>query len=72
MARNDKFEGFGVHDRTLEIEKHIDRVGRDRAKRDVNDAQFGRGPLAGKTGNPFKDKPVFNPWAPGGRLNRNR
>jgi hypothetical protein len=41
-------------------------------ERDVHDAGFGRGPLVGKTGNPFKDDPFFNPWAPGGTFNKNR
>ena len=73
MGLGDKFgRGFSVHDRTREVERHIDRVGRDRAERDVRDAQFGRGPLVGKTGNVFKDDPFFNPWAPGGSFNKKR
>lgn len=36
---------------------------------DTFQAGFGRGPLAGKTGDVFKDDPFFNPWAKGGRFN---
>lgn len=57
-------------DRTSEVRRHIEKVGEPRASRDVFDAKFGRGPLAGRTGNPFTDKPFFNPWAPGGRFNK--
>lgn len=39
-------------------------------ERDVHDARFGRGPLAGRTGDPFIDDPFFNPSAPGGKFNR--
>lgn len=67
----DKFgRGFDVHDKTPQVSKHIDNVGRHQASRDVHDATFGRGPLAGKTGNPFKDDPFFNPWAKGGSFNK--
>lgn len=37
---------------------------------DELDAQFGKGRFVGKTGNPFIDDPFFNPWAPGGRFDR--
>lgn len=37
---------------------------------DVREAGFGRGPLAGRTGDPFKDDPFFNPWARGGAFNK--
>lgn len=71
MALKDKFgRGFSVHDRTPQVSRHIDRVGRSQAERDVRDAQFGRGPLHGRTGNVFKDDPFFNPWAPGGDFDR--
>lgn len=39
------------------------------SSRDVEDARWGRGPCAGKTGDPFVDDPFFNPWAPGGTFN---
>lgn len=42
----------------------------EQLQRDLADATFGRGPLAGKTGDPFKDDPFFNPWAPGGAFNK--
>lgn len=49
-------------------------VGPRQAVSDLNtamfDAEFNRGPLAGQTGDPFKDDPFFNPWAPGGAFNR--
>ena len=61
---------LGVHDRTPQVARHIDNVGIGQAERDVFDAGFGRGPLVGRTGNPFKDDPFFNPWAPGGSFNK--
>ena len=42
----------------------------DMRRRDIADARWGRGPLAGKTGNPLIDDPFFNPWAPGGTFNK--
>jgi hypothetical protein len=42
----------------------------EQRKRDEFDASFGRGPLVGRTGNPFVDDPFFNPWAPGGSFDR--
>ncbi len=73
MGLKDKFgSGFDVHDRTHEVSRHIDRVGRESASRDVFDAGFGRGPLANRTGNVFKDDPFFNPWAKGGSFNKRR
>lgn len=63
-------DGFGVHDRTFKVRQRIERVGIRQTKREVRNAQWGRGPLAGKTGNPFKDDPFFNPWAPGGDFNK--
>ncbi len=69
MAR-DKWSGFSVHDRTPQVSRHIDRVGADAARRDTLSATFGRGPLANKTGNPFKDDPFFNPWAKGGAFDK--
>ena len=39
---------------------------------DIWEARWGRGPAAGKTGDPFKDDPFFNPWAPGGKFNKGR
>lgn len=63
-------DGFSVHDHTPQVRRHVDRVGIDRARRDVFDAGFGHGPLAGATGNVFKDDPFFNPWAPGGTFNK--
>lgn len=42
----------------------------DCSTRDAEDAKWGRGPMAGKTGNPFVDDYFFNPWAPGGSFNR--
>ncbi len=38
-------------------------------RRALDDATFNRGPLAGRTGDPFKDDPFFNPWAKGGTFN---
>ena len=71
MPLRDKFDRrFDVHDRTPQVSRHIDRVGKDRAARDAFDATFGRGPLAGRTGNVFKDDPFFNPWAKGGEFNK--
>ena len=37
---------------------------------DVNEAKWGRGLYAGRTGNVFIDDPFFNPWAPGGSFNK--
>ena len=42
----------------------------DMSAKDVSEAKYGRGKYAGKTGNPFIDKPFFNPWAPGGAFNK--
>ena len=50
--------------------KFGDRHAESSTRRALNEATFGRGPLAGKTGDPFKDNPFFNPWAPGGSFNR--
>lgn len=36
----------------------------------LTDAAFGCGPLAGRTGDVFKDDPFFNPWAKGGAFDR--
>jgi hypothetical protein len=38
---------------------------RNMSSRDVQEARFGRGRYAGKTGDPFIDDPFFNPFAPG-------
>ena len=38
--------------------------------KDRFDARFGKGPLVGRTGDPFTDDPFFNPWAPGGSFNK--
>ena len=43
---------------------------REISSRDVEEARYGRGRYAGKTGDPFIDDPFFNPWAPGGMFNR--
>ncbi|MBX9765221.1 hypothetical protein K2X83_01110 [Patescibacteria group bacterium] len=61
---------FGVHDDTYEVRRHARHVGNRQAARDVHDASYGGGPLAGETGDPFKDDPFFNPWAKGGEFNR--
>ena len=42
-----------------------------RHKEDVFKARFGKGPLAGKTDNPFIDNPFYDDWAPGGTFNKN-
>lgn len=77
MARRDFEDIFGAH-HSRDVERFYDRQehlwGRDHAEEDtrraLSDATFGRGPLAGKTGDPFKDDPFFNPWAEGGAFNR--
>jgi hypothetical protein len=51
-----------------EAKRHRERYGERATDRALRDAAFGRGPLAGKTGDCFKDDPFFNPWAPGGRF----
>lgn len=43
---------------------------RSMSAEDVNDAKWGRGRYAGRTGNCFIDDPFFNPWAPGGDFNK--
>ncbi len=72
MGKEFKPSRFGVHDRTPQVARHAERVGNDRAFWDAHDATFGRGPLAGRTGNRFKDDPFFNPWAEGGTFNPSR
>ncbi|MBN2053098.1 hypothetical protein JW756_06345 [Candidatus Woesearchaeota archaeon] len=42
---------------------------REMSSRDIEEARWGRGRYAGKTGDPFIDDPFFNPWAPGGWFN---
>lgn len=61
---------FDVHDNTPAVRAHAERVGNTAAFWDAFDAGFGHGPLAGRTGNPFKDDPFFNPFAEGGTFDR--
>ena len=49
-----------------------ERHGVDRLNRALGDATFNRGPLAGRTGDPFKDDKFFNPWRPGEHFNKGR
>lgn len=42
----------------------------DITSRDFDDAKWGRGRFAGKTGDKFVDDPFFNPWAPGGKFSK--
>jgi hypothetical protein len=80
MSRDDSFtKNFG-RDASWEVRAHFNsarrKFGEDHAVRSTRsalfDASFGRGDLAGRTGNPFKDDPFFNPWAPGGKFNGRR
>ena len=78
MARNifDDYRAFRHFSR--DTRSHFDRAanqfGPDHAERStaraLSDAAFGRGPLAGKTGDRLIDEPFFNPWLKGGALNR--
>ncbi len=56
------------------FERSVSRGDEERAVSDLNSelskATFGRGSLAGRTGDPFKDDPFFNPWAKGGTFNK--
>jgi hypothetical protein len=77
MSRDSFGDRFGRgHSREVEsFFSHREGLwGRDQAERDtsraLSDATFGRGPLAGRTGSPFKDDPFFNPWAKGGSFDR--
>lgn len=40
------------------------------SEKDIDNARWGRGKYAGKTGDVFVDDPFFNPWAPGGSFNK--
>ncbi|MCM2343828.1 MAG: hypothetical protein NDJ24_04640 [Alphaproteobacteria bacterium] len=77
MPGRDDFEsrfgrGFSSDTRSF-YEREAHRWGHDSAerstRRELLDAHFGRGELAGRTGDPFSDKPFFNPWAKGGAFN---
>lgn len=69
----DRFGRGHSRDVRSHFERDSRRFGADRAetltRRALADATFNRGPLAGRTGDPFKDKPFFNPWAKGGTFN---
>lgn len=54
------------------LDDQIDRARSEREKRELEDARWGRGPRAGKTGDVFVDDPFFNPWAPGGSFDRSK
>ncbi len=71
---DDRFGHHHSRDVRSFFEREASRWGADEAERathhELNDATFGRGSLAGRTGDPFKDDPFFNPWAKGGTFNR--
>lgn len=80
MRGRDSFtDNFG-RNASRDVRRHFEsarhRFGEEHAirttRRELFDAGFGRGKLAGRTGDPFKDDPFFNPWAPGGRFNKRR
>ena len=66
---NERNRWHNVHDGSRETDRFADRFGRAATERELGKATFGRGALAGKTGNPFKDDAFFNPWAKGGSFN---
>lgn len=65
-------EAFSHFEREAHLAHGDDEFGVRSLNRALNDATFNRGPLAGKTGDPFKDDPFFNPWAKGGAFNKDQ
>lgn len=77
MVRDSFEDRFGRH-HSGDVRRHFEREERlggtrhaERStRRELMDATFGRGKLTGRTGDPFKDDPFFNPWAKGGTFDR--